>query len=495
MSVRHLLNLVCLVLGLALLAGYGTSKGLAASDTEGVWAFQVLHDSTLVDDCPICGRPTILQPLRGRFEMRQVAEDPLFARFEISHVDFTAGSPGGTQYIITGQGTYRVGGEVAVVQDIYLELTIDNGFEKKVCYFTNTTSTLERHWPILKIALGQTNGTLAHLYGIDLSAAPIRDLWFSTAAAFHPAKKIPGSAISAGDLISIDGHVVRRNNDLTGNLGIMPGVPDLGLDAFTVRPGGELAFSIEQNVFSERIGDLHAGDMLSDRGSVIKSYADLLNPFGVQPPVPDPGLDALYLGETDEVFFSISQDLFSEHLGKSIRRGDLLSSQGSVIKTHEQLLAQFNPANPKLDPGLDGVWIWPSGEVWFSVETSFSGTDFQTYAPGDILSDQGYIAFRNVELLAAFGPVEDLGDFGLDSLYIVSDATPVLPAPQFTGVHPSIATGSVDLDWKGTGHVFQLLRATEISGPYEPISPIIPDTHFTDSGGIAGSVFYRLLQW
>ena len=57
-----------------------------------------------------------------------------------------------------------------------------------------------------------------------------------------------------GDLLSSAGRVVRRNNDLTRNLGLMPIAPDVGLDAVDIIAGGEILFSINQDVFSETLG-------------------------------------------------------------------------------------------------------------------------------------------------------------------------------------------------------------------------------------------------
>jgi hypothetical protein len=187
-------------------------------------------------------------------------------------------------------------------------------------------------------------------------------------------------------------------------------------------------------------------------------------------------LDALHAagGGSDEIFFSIEHDFSPETLGRTIRRGDLLSSQGIIVRTNEQLIARFNPADPKKDYGLDAVWVWPGGEIWFSTEERFYGQHFESYEPGDILSDQGYVVYRNLELLSGFAPLEDLGDFGLDALFIVSDAAPPLPGSQFTRIRRDAATSVVELQWDGKGRVFQVQRARNVSGPYVPASEIVP---------------------
>ena len=275
----------------------------------------------------------------------------------------------------------------------------------------------------------------------------------------------------------------------------MPVVPDLGLDAVDILPSGEIAFSMEQDEFSETLGPLHEGDMLSNRGRVLRSYTDLVGAFGPEPPPADQGLDALHTVSSNEVYFSIEQDFFSEILGRTIRRGDLLSSRGMILKTNEQLVARFNPAGPKKDYGLDALYVWPSGEIWFSTEDGFNGQHFEVYGPGDLLSDQGYVVFRNLELLNGFAPIEDLADFGLDALFIVTDATPLGPSPQFTSVSRIAATGTVGLQWKGDGRVFQVERAGNAAGPFSPFSEIVPDLFYDDKSPAEPQSFYRLRQW
>jgi hypothetical protein len=350
---------------------------------------------------------------------------------------------------------------------------------------------------MIKIQLNQTNGTQIQVYQLDLAAAPLREIWFSTQNGFHPG--IPPSQtnyVSGGDLISFAGRVVKRQHELTAQLGIMPVVPDLGLDAVDLLPGGEIGFSTEQGDYSETLGtQLHEGDVLSSHGRVLHSYADLIGAFGPEPPPADQGLDALHTASSNEIYFSIEQDFFSEILGRTIRRGDLLSSQGLVLKTNEQLVARFNPADPKKDYGLDALWVWPSGEIWFSTEDGFNGQHFEHYGPGDLLSDQGYVVFRNLELVGAFAPIEDLADFGLDALFIVSDARPMSQAPRFTSVSRRTATGVVELQWQGEGRVFQVERAGEVTGPFSPLSEILPDLVFEDTSPAQPQAYYRLRQW
>jgi len=485
--------LILLVLSIATSPAAGTADTIPQS-----WRYQLLPDSYLIDDCPPCARPTIMEPLRGTFDLRLVDENPLFSRYAMDNIAFSAGSIAGRTYQIAGTGSYRVGGEVALLQDVALEVTIDDGVSNRLCFLSNATSRVERLWPRIEAEVVQTNGTFTQVYHLHLFAAPFREIWFSTASGMTPGLwQPPTNHLSGGDLLSSAGRIVKSNRELTHHLGLMPSPdpPDLGLDAADMLSGGEVAFSIEQDVFSETLGPLHRGDLLSDRGRIIRSNQQLTAAFVQMPPAPDAGLDAVQVLDTGEVYFSIQRDFFSEALGRRVRAGDLLSSRGSIVKSNEQLVARFQPADPKRDYGLDALYVWPSGEVWFSVEMGFQGQHFEPYGHGDLLSDQGYVVARNLELVGPFQPLEDLADFGLDALFVITDAAPPAPAPIFTQIRRQGATSVVELEWEGKGHVWQVLRSTSVLGPWTPVSAILPDLMFEDTAASANESFYRLRQW
>jgi hypothetical protein len=355
---------------------------------------------------------------------------------------------------------------------------------------------------MIQIAMAQTNGTPLQTYTLQLNSAPLREIWFSTTHGFHPSGwPAASNYVSGGDLVSSTGRIVKRNVDLLAPFSPMPPLPEVGLDAVDLLPGGEIAFSLETDIFSETLGQtLHGGDVLSSRARVITNYAAMIGAFGPEPPAADQGLDALQVLDNGEIYFSIVRDFWSETQSRWIQRGDVLSSRGVVIKTNAALLAAFHPAVPKQDYGLDALCVWPSGEVWFSTETNFYNDRFELFSAGDLLSDQGYVVYLNRELLAAFAPLEDLADFGLDALYLVSDAGPPPPTNtplRCTGVIPQPATGDVTLQWEGSGRVFQVEKATNILGPWLPLGPIVVEPPLTDQGALSNSPqrFYRLRQW
>src|SRR6266581_9487643 len=228
-----------LLLASALFGAGRTTVFAQAPTTNQPWAYLLLHDNFLLDDCPVCDRISIPVPMRGAFKLRLIDETPISSRYALEDINFTAGD---RPYLVEGGGTFEISGEVAVTVLVSLELQIDDGFTKKVCYLTNSPSGLDRRLPMMDITVAQTNGTPAHTFTLRLAAAPVREIWFSTVAGFTcTAGQAPWNYVEGGDLISTSGRVIKRNADLFTSVGAFPPVPDLGLDAVDILPGGEIA--------------------------------------------------------------------------------------------------------------------------------------------------------------------------------------------------------------------------------------------------------------
>lgn len=168
-----------------------------------------------------------------------------------------------------------------------------------------------------------------------------------------------------------------------------------------------------------------------------------------------------------------------------------------MVKTREELLARFHPPPIPTDFGLDALHVWPSGEVWFSLDEGFRDEVLGDLRPGDLLSDRGELLYRNLELLREFQPLEDLADFGLDALFIVSDATASPAPPRCLALQVLTEANDLVVEFDGPGRVFQLEKATHILGPWLSFGPLGLELEFTDSGALTNSAqaFYRLLQW
>ena len=74
----------------------------------------------------LCECPVLTQLLAGQFELSFVSSDPLFDVYAVSNVRWTL--PEAPQpVVIMGSGTYRIGGEFALVHQLTLDLEVDGG--------------------------------------------------------------------------------------------------------------------------------------------------------------------------------------------------------------------------------------------------------------------------------------------------------------------------------------------------------------------------------
>src|SRR5436189_3311657 len=87
--------------------------------------YTLLEGSTITDDCLICGRPTIVRALRGTFELALLEENLLFTRYRLTNIVWHAHDDGPFSYDVTGVGEYRFGGEVALVQNMTLDVQVN----------------------------------------------------------------------------------------------------------------------------------------------------------------------------------------------------------------------------------------------------------------------------------------------------------------------------------------------------------------------------------
>jgi hypothetical protein len=271
-----------------------------------------------------------------------------------------------------------------------------------------------------------------------------------------------------------------------------PTVPE-GNDAFDIAPGGNVLFSLNETSFSETLGAIQHGDLLSERGDRILLSQQLVEEFGLFFDALDLGLDALVAREEGEIYFSLTMEIESPKAGP-LHPGDLLSNRGVIVRRFSDLLARFHPPRRDHDYGLDALFLWPSDEIWFSTEEGFQDNELGPVQHGDLLSDQGYIVIRNLDLLGPFQPLEDLADFGLDGLFIVTDVGPAAAPPKLAV--PILNNSGVTLEWEAKGKVFQVIRGASATGPWSEVSPIIPGVQFTDPTVPDRPMgVYRLKQW
>jgi hypothetical protein len=154
-------------------AAFSAASWRVAAQTNSPQKYTLLSGSELTDDCPICGRPTIIVPMTGTFELHLLGQNPLFARFELLNISFHAGTNPGPEYKVVGSGIYQVGGEVAFVQNLFLDVEINNGFTNTEALCANTDLGVKASWPKIQVSVDQTNGTPGQVYHLALIAVPV----------------------------------------------------------------------------------------------------------------------------------------------------------------------------------------------------------------------------------------------------------------------------------------------------------------------------------
>jgi hypothetical protein len=276
---------------------------------------------------------------------------------------------------------------------------------------------------------------------------------YSTEEDFETQGPIPpgGKIISDGDLLSDNGVVCARNNDLAGPFDVNE-VVDLGLDAADVIDAASFWVAFSTELDSPNVGQFTAGDLLIVHGTVttVIPNAVLLNPFQVGY---DIGLDGVHFvgkkdaiieflgkiegrgrkdwqtpGELVEALKRYQIDIWFSTEGTAsipgtpgFLDGDLLSASGTVIARNADLLPPSVPAgipDRGVDFGLDAVAskrIEDKGNIHFSTEILYR--DEIAFTDGDVLAyNTGVVVYTNWDLIDVFEPRAHF--LGLDALHL-----------------------------------------------------------------------------
>jgi hypothetical protein len=171
--------------------------------------------------------------------------------------------------------------------------------------------------------------------------------------------------ISDGDLLADSGTVQRRNWDLIDAF-IPVDDRDVGLDA--VHADGRryerygFLFSVERDFRPTLLPWIIGhGDLLTETGRILRTNEELLRNFDPTSGGTDPydfGLDAVFVRESGEIWFSVEEDFVDRVLGR-IQDGDLLSDWGYVVRQNRDLMRACEPLEDLDDFGLDAVDVKP----------------------------------------------------------------------------------------------------------------------------------------
>lgn len=107
------------------LGALGAAPSLAQTTNTESHVYRLAKTSTFERGCfPPCLCPVMERGVeRGTFVLTPLGSDGLFDKYRVSEVNWTVMAPSGEMQV-TGSGTYRVGGEFAVQQQLSLDLKV-----------------------------------------------------------------------------------------------------------------------------------------------------------------------------------------------------------------------------------------------------------------------------------------------------------------------------------------------------------------------------------
>jgi hypothetical protein len=151
--------------------------------------YRLEEQSTYQQGCfPPCECPLSEQaPVRGTFLLTPVRSPSPVTTFLVQQVNGLVAS-GDRDLRLVGEGTYQVGGEVALQQRLILDLQSDKG---TVQHFDSGWVALEAKWPTLALTIS-LNGEHCLDTVITVRAAPV------PAAQIHPYRLQSGSTVQQG---------------------------------------------------------------------------------------------------------------------------------------------------------------------------------------------------------------------------------------------------------------------------------------------------------
>ncbi|MGQ9592026.1 MAG: hypothetical protein ACUVYA_17225 [Planctomycetota bacterium] len=407
-----------------------------AGFVETTGRYRLVEGSTVLETCPGCPVAGVALPIRGEMRLSpdgSCAACPLLLRVEVR---FDTQDPEPHALSAKGRGTFRVFGPsedgAFDRESLRLDLAVSSrGGPARLIRVESgvVRRKLPSPWIAIRLWGEGSSADPPWALSLELVATPWPEVFFSTVHGFTPASGL--ARASDGDLLEIQGAVAFPFAEIAASVGVRDAARDLGLDAACLRfhalgaetplgplPPAELLFSFGLDAASGTLGTLSHGDVLGSSGAVRLRLKDWARAFGVVPVPPDLGLDAVAVAPDGRLLFSTSQGFFSETLGRQVSSGDVLAEDGTIFLAEADLYRAFDPVAGAARGGLDALAVWPHGEVWFSPERDFESGTLGPLRHGDVASDVGRVVLRNAEALAAFSPLEDLADFGLDALSV-----------------------------------------------------------------------------
>jgi hypothetical protein len=154
-----------------LLGGVCAVSGLATAQTAtSSVRYQLNTGSTFEHGCfPPCLCPIMIAPVRGTFFLTPTGVSGLFNTYAVSGVRWTVWI-NGAAVTVTGSGTYKVGGEFALQQQLSLNLRVGGG---SVQHFDSGLVGDSTPFPNIKVTIS-VNGEVCFDTAFNVIASPVR---------------------------------------------------------------------------------------------------------------------------------------------------------------------------------------------------------------------------------------------------------------------------------------------------------------------------------
>ena len=110
-----------------------------------------------------------IEDVTGTFSLTETGSDPLFTNYRLDDISWTVtGNNGGAAHQITGQGTYRRGGEFALMHQLTLDIDIDGGGPVQL-----DSGLIQGGSGFPNISIAALRGTLCVTLKINVNASPV----------------------------------------------------------------------------------------------------------------------------------------------------------------------------------------------------------------------------------------------------------------------------------------------------------------------------------
>src|SRR6266487_3476179 len=132
--------------------------------------YRLNKDSTFQQGCfPPCLCPIMIAvPVKGTFVLTPTGFDGLFDTYAVTDVNWLV-SIGGNDTTVTGSGTYKIGGEFALQQQLSLDLQVGGD---KAQHFDSGLVTGPAPFPDIKVTIS-VNGQVCFDTVFEVSASPV----------------------------------------------------------------------------------------------------------------------------------------------------------------------------------------------------------------------------------------------------------------------------------------------------------------------------------